>query len=197
MRQPAAYRRQSRREWYVRLTRRLAFNLPTGLCRRYQLNADLSLPIFLGKVAKMMKGAVMRLPEPSSMPTRSRDGYGSTGNGASVHLFVCGATGIPVTLADVTAYSLCCAPRWCGEECTLPVRATSRGSPCTEASSEDASMKSAILIAGLAAALIIAEPAVSATGQLDTFSASSASIVAGQTVDCLLQHQHRQLFQRR
>ena len=44
-------------------------------------------------------------------------------------------------------------------------------------------MKSAILIGGLAAALIIAKPAVSATGQLDTFSASSVSIVAGETVD--------------
>jgi hypothetical protein len=44
-------------------------------------------------------------------------------------------------------------------------------------------MKSVVLIVGLAAALFIAEPAVSATGQLDTFSASSLSIVAGETVD--------------
>ena len=44
-------------------------------------------------------------------------------------------------------------------------------------------MKIAFVIAGLAAASIFAEPAVSATGQLDTFSASSVSIVAGETVD--------------
>lgn len=44
-------------------------------------------------------------------------------------------------------------------------------------------MKSAILFVGMAAALICAEPAMSATGQLDTFSASSVSIVAGETVD--------------
>ncbi|KQW41942.1 MULTISPECIES: hypothetical protein [unclassified Roseateles] len=44
-------------------------------------------------------------------------------------------------------------------------------------------MKTAILITGLAAALLIAEPASAATGQLDTFSASSVSILAGDTVD--------------
>lgn len=44
-------------------------------------------------------------------------------------------------------------------------------------------MKSSILIGGLAAALIVAQPALSATGQLDTFSASRTSIVAGETVD--------------